>query len=149
MGASGCKTRHTGHETLVHDCHLEEVFGESPGFEIVRISLADFPQKAHWAWPAQLELEHTEHEAFCFEDLVHSVTSFHHVLNLPYGWALNLFVLRSNQDCSRADELEFINGHHLAGQEPINVVDAEEQGLGEQLKAIMHLNEPIHKHRSH
>lgn len=138
-----------GHKALVHDGELEEVLGDSTSLQVVLISLADAAKKAHRARPSEIEVEDGEHEALGLQNFVNGVAAIDHVDNLLDGRRSDLFILGSDKDGSSTDQLQLSEGDDLVGEEPVNVVDAEKQGLREQSKAEVHLDQPVHQHRSH
>lgn len=144
-GEAGCASD----KTLVHDGDFKEVLGQSPGLEVVVVSLADAPKEAHRAWPSKLELQHAEHEALGLQDFVLGVAVVDHVDDLLDRRAVDLFVFGGKEDGSCTDELKLAEGNNLARQEAINVVDCEEESLGQQSEAVVYLDKPVHEHGTH
>ena len=143
------ETRCTPDEPLVHDSHLEKVLRQRARLEIIVVRLADPAQETHRSGPAEVKLEHTEHEALRFQNLLGRVAAVDHVLNLLDGRAVDLLVLGRDEDGGCADELQLAEGDDLAGEEAIDVVDGEEEGFGEETEAVVHLDEPVHQDGAH
>ena len=143
------EARRAADEALVHDGHLEKVLCERARLEVVVVRLADPAQKAHRAGPAEVELEHAEHEALGLEDLVGGVAAVDHVLNLLHGRAVDFLILGRHKDGRRAHELQLAERDDLAGEEAVDVVDAEKERLRQQVEAVVHLHEPVHEHGAH
>lgn len=149
MSASRDVARRRTHEALVHDGDLQEVLGQRARLQIVIIGLADATQEAHRARPAQLKLQHAEHEALRLEDLVDRVATVDHVDDLTHRRAVDLLVLGGHEDGRGADELQLAERDDLAREEAIDVVDAQEEGLWEEREAMVDLDEPVHEHGAH
>ena len=149
MSTSGNEAGRAADESLVHDGHLDEVLGQSANLVVIVVGLADPPQEAHRAGPPKLPLQHREHEALRLHDLLHGVAPVDHVDNLLQRRAVDLFVLGSEQNCRSTDELELAKRYDLAREEPVNVVDREEERLGKEAETLMDLNEPVHQDRPH
>jgi hypothetical protein len=94
-------------EALVHDGNLQKVLGKRASFKIIVVSFTDSAQEAHGPRPAQLKLEHAQHEPFGFEDLIDRVASIDHINDLLHRWAIDLLVFSSNENSSRAYKLQF------------------------------------------
>ena len=149
MCTSSSVARWTTQEALVHDGDLEEVLGQSSRLEIVIIGFADPPQKAHRTWPSELELQHAKHESLGLEDLIDRIAVVDHVDDFLDRWTVDLLVLGSNEDGSGTDKLKLAERDDLAGKEAVDVVDAEEEGFGEETEAVVHLDEPVHEDGAH
>lgn len=128
---SGSEARVAANEAFVANGNLQEVFGKSPGFEIIVVGLADTSEEAHRSRPAKAVSKDTEHEALGLEDLFLGVAVVDHVNNLLDGRAVDLFILGSKEESSGANQLELSHGNHLGRQEAVNVIDGKEEGLGQ------------------
>lgn len=136
-------------EALIHDGNLQKVLGQSSGLKIIVVSLANTAQEAHGSRPAKFKLKHAEHEAFGLQDLINRITTIDHVYNFVDRWAVDLLVLRSNEDSSGANQLKLAQGDNLAREEPIDIIDTEEEGFWEETKAVVDLNQPVHQDGTH
>lgn len=105
--------RRAADEALVHDGDLEEILGQCSGFQVVIIRLANSPEEAHRAGPAELKLQHAKHEALGLDNLVGRVARVHHVNNLLDRGAVDLFVLGRHEESSSSHELELPQGDDL------------------------------------
>lgn len=139
----------TAHKPLIDNGTLQEVLGQGARVEIVVIRFTDAAQKAHGTRESQFEVEHIQHEPLGLEQVIGRVRTIHHVHHIRHGRGADLFVLGRDQQGRRSDQLKFADGHNLARQESVNVVGGQEERLGQQREAAMHLNKPIHKDRSH
>lgn len=149
MSSSRGKAGRGRHKALVHNCELQEILGDSTSLQVVLISLADAAKEAHGARPSEIEVKDGEHEALGLQDFINSVAAIDHVDDLLDGRRSDLFILGSDEDGSSTDQLQLSEGDDLVGEEAVNVVDAKKQCLREQSKAEMHLDQPVHQHRSH
>lgn len=149
VGTGGDEARGATDITLVHDGDFQEILSKRTSLQVVVISLADLAQETHRARPSQLKLEHAQHEALSLEDLVHAIPAIHHVDDLLDRRTVDLFVLGSDEDCSGSHKLELAQRDNLARKEAINVVDTQEERLGEKREAMVHLHQPIHENRPH
>lgn len=122
MSASGQEARRAADEAFIQDRNFEEILGQRPSLEVIIIRFADAAEEGHWAGPAKLELQHAEHEAFSFENLLDRVAAVNHVDDLLDRRAVDLFVLGGNKQCSRTDQLKFAKGDNFARQKTINKV---------------------------
>ena len=137
------------HEALVHDGDLQEVFGQSAGLQVVVVRLADAAKEAHGPGPPQLKVQHAQHEALGLENLVDAVARIHHVDDLLNRRTVDLFVFGGDEESGGANELKLSEGDDLDREEAIDVVDGEEQSLGEEAEPVVDLNQPVHEDRAH
>lgn len=114
MSASGQEARRTTDEAFIQDGNFEKILGQGPSLEVIVIRFADAAEEGHWAGPSELELQHAEHEAFSFEDLLDRVATVDHVDDFLDRGAIDLFVFGGNKQRSRTDQLEFAKGDNFA-----------------------------------
>lgn len=105
MGTCGDETWWTANESLIHDGDFEEVFGQCSRLKVVVVGFTDPSEEAHRTGPAELELQHAEHETFGFEDFVDGVTTVNHVDDFLHRRTVDLLVLSGNEDGCRSDQL--------------------------------------------
>lgn len=149
MRAGGDVAGRRGDETLIHEGHLEEVLGQRPCLQIVVVGLANASQEAHGAGPTEVEVEHGQHKAFSLQDVVNGVPAVYHVDDLLNRGAVNLLVLGGNEKCRGTHELQLAQRDDLDREEPVDVVGREKQRLGEETKAAVNLNHPVHQYSPH
>lgn len=149
MRASRQEARGRGYEPLVHDGELKEVLGQCSRLQVVVVGLAHASQEAHRTGPTELEAQHAQHKTLRLQNLLARVSVVHHVHYLLERWAVNLFVLGGDEDCCGADKLQLSYGDNLGRQESVDVVDGQEQSLGQEAESVVHLNQPVHENRSH
>ena len=149
MSTSGQEAGWTTDKTFVHDGDFEKVLCQRPALEVIVVCLTDSSQKAHRAGPTQLELQHAEHEALGLEDLVNGIAAINHVDDLLNGRAVDLFILGGDEDRGSSYKLEFAKRDDFAGQEAVNVVDAEEERFRQKTKSVVNLHEPVHENCAH
>lgn len=149
MSTGGEEAWRAGDKAFIHDGDLEEILGQSTGLQVVVISLADASEEAHRPGPAELKLKHGEHEALCLENLLCAVSSVDHVHDFVNRWAVDLFVLGSNEQRSSANQLKLAQRDDLIGEEAIDVVLSQEQCLREKVEPLMNLDEPVHEDGAH
>lgn len=133
-------------EALIHDCNLKEVLGKSSRVQVIVVSLADSSEEAHRSGPAELEMEHAQHESLSLGDFVGCIATVNHVHNLLQGRTVDLLVLGSNEHGCCPNELKFSNRDNLVGQEAVNIVDRQEECLWQEVEPLVDLHQPVHKH---
>lgn len=138
-----------GGKAVIHELNLKKVLGHGANLDVIVVSLANAAKEGHWTRELHLPLELTEHEALSLEDLIGTVGIIDHVDNLWNSWRVDLLNLGSEQDGSGTDELKLAEGDNLAGEEAVDVVDAQIQSLWEHVESGMDLNEPIHEDTAH
>ena len=133
------------YESFIHDCYLQEVLGKGPSFQVIVVSFADTSEETHGTGPSQLKSEHGKHESFCLQYLIHGIAAINHEDDLLYGRAVDFLIFRSNEDGRCSNKLQLAKGHDLTREESVDIVDREEQRLGEKSEAVVDLDEPIHQ----
>ena len=149
VGSGSSETGRGADKALIHDGDFEEVLGQSPGLKVVVIGLADSAKETHGARPAKLKLEHAEHETLGLQDFFSGVSIVDHVDNLLEGWAVDFLILGGDENSSGTDQLQFAKRNDLAGQEPVDVVDAEEKCLWKESETVVDLHKPVHQNGAH
>jgi hypothetical protein len=107
VGSRTTEARRCGNEAFIHDGQLQEVLGDSTGLQIIIVGLANASEETQRTRPAEVIVENVQHESFRLQDLVHSIASIDHVVDLRDGGSLYLFILGGNVNSSSTDQLQF------------------------------------------
>jgi len=98
---------------------------------------------------AEVELEGLQEVPLRSEDLLVSVTSVGHVEEVLNRRADDFFVLGGDEESGGSDELELDEGDGSSREEPVDEVDGEEEGFGEETELSVDFNEPVDEDSTH
>lgn len=128
---------------------LHEVLCHRPRLDVVVVGLGDPPEEVDRVGVAEVELEGLQEVPLRSEDLVVSVPSVGHVEEVLNRGTDDFFVLGSDEEGGGSDELELDEGDGSSREEPVDEVDGEEEGFGEETELSVDLDEPVDEDPTH
>ena len=109
---------------------LEKVLGDGSDMDIVVIRLTDTSQEVDRVRVAHVPVQRLEDVTLCLENLYFSVRRVSAVEEVCGTWSNDFLNLRGDEHACNADELELGQRYDTLGEEAVDDVDAQEQGLG-------------------
>lgn len=149
VARSGDEARRAGQELVVDDADLHQILGHRATLDVVPVRLGDPPEKVDRVRVREVEVKHVQDVALGLEDLVVRVPSVGHEQEVRHRRAHDLLVLGGDEQGGDADELELDERDDAGGQEAIDDVGREENGLRQQAELGMNLDEPVDEHPAH
>lgn len=145
----GDVTRGVLEEAVVEAANLEEVLAESTGLNVVVVGLGDTTEEVHGVGVGEVIVESTEDKTFGLEDLGLGEAIIGDVFEVLDVWRKDLLVLGGDEHGGDTDKLKAVELDNLAGKEAVDDVDRKEEGLRQQPKARVNLEQPVNKDATH
>ena len=128
----------------MEEADLHQILGEDPGARLVAVALGDVPEERDGLHVHKVEVEHLEDAALGAEDVgLLDVLEEQGPDVALYGRGDDLLVLGADVQARHPEQLDLGDVDELLGQEPVDQVDAHEEGLGAEAELVVDLDDVI------
>ena len=148
-GGSSDMARRVLEEAVVETANLKQILAESAGLDVVVVGLGDTTEEVHGVGVGEVVVQGTKDEALGLEDLGLGEAIIGDVLEVLDVGREDFLVLGSDEHGGDTDELEAVELDNLAGEEAVDDVDSKEEGLRQQPKTRVNLEQPVDKDAAH
>ena len=140
--------RAVGHEAVVKQADLHQVLAEGTRLNIVVVGLGDATKEVHRVGIAEIIVKSAEDESLGAEDFRLAEAIIGDMTEVGNMGREDFLVFGRDEHGSNADQLQTIQEDNLLGEESINDVDSQEEGLREQVETSMDLDQPVNENAS-
>ncbi len=146
---SGQQRRRCRDEAPLEALDLKQVLPNGTDLDVVFVRFTDPAEEVNGVRVAQIPVNGLEDIALGLKDLGFRVRGVRTVEEVGRGGSDNLLHLRGNEHARDPHELQLREGNHTRGEEAVNDVNTEEQGLWQEAETRVDLDEPVGQDATH